>query len=145
MGSTVFRKSKMDCCCCYIVYLVTVIQALLLSDWLFWNWCILIGGKGGLGDGNDMIVVELQIIFCGCHGDMRSLSGCWHRLSAPTVDGHWARHKATDGWHMSDDWSCYTGIIDTFCLVDIFYGMLLFFTLYTFEALFNICMAEWVV
>lgn len=70
-------------------------------------------GERGTGDGNDMMVVELQIIFCGCHGYVRGLSGCWHRLSAPTVDGHWARHKATDGWHVSDDWSCYNRIIDT--------------------------------
>lgn len=34
-------------------------------------------GEGGLGDGNDMMVVELQIrSYCGCHGDVRRLSGC---------------------------------------------------------------------
>lgn len=32
-------------------------------------------GERGPSDGNDMMVVELQIIFCGCHGDARGLSG----------------------------------------------------------------------
>lgn len=33
-------------------------------------------GKRAHSDGADMMVVELQIIFCGCHGDVRGLSGC---------------------------------------------------------------------
>lgn len=33
-------------------------------------------GDRGPSDGNDMMVVGLQIIFCGCHGDVRGLSGC---------------------------------------------------------------------
>lgn len=33
-------------------------------------------GERGPGDGNDMMVVELQIrSYCGCHGDVRGLSG----------------------------------------------------------------------
>lgn len=33
-------------------------------------------GERGHSDRDDMTVVELQIIFCGCHGDVRGLSGC---------------------------------------------------------------------
>lgn len=33
-------------------------------------------GERGPSDGDDMMVVELQIIFCGCHEDVRGLSGC---------------------------------------------------------------------
>lgn len=33
-------------------------------------------GERGPSDGSDMMVVELHIIFCGCHGDVRGSSGC---------------------------------------------------------------------
>lgn len=32
-------------------------------------------GRRSPSDENDMMVVELQIIFGGCHGDVRGLSG----------------------------------------------------------------------
>lgn len=54
-------------------------------------------------DWNDTAVVELQIIFRGCQERVRALSGCWHRLSARSKDGPWARPLMADTCLMVGD------------------------------------------
>lgn len=49
----------------------SVAQLLTVFNLIHARW-----GDRGPSDGNDMMVVELQIIFRGCHGDVRVLSGC---------------------------------------------------------------------
>lgn len=50
----------------------SVAQQLTVFKLMHVHW-----GERGLSDGSDMIVVELQIrSYCGCHGDVRRLSGC---------------------------------------------------------------------